>query len=44
MAECQAFRGALGTKVVVCRPADREAKWIIERAYDYVERAFLPGR
>jgi hypothetical protein len=24
-AECQAFRGTLGTKVVVCRPADPEA-------------------
>jgi len=25
-AECQAFRGTLGTKVVVCKPADPEAK------------------
>ena len=25
-AECQAFRGTLGTRVVVCRPADPEAK------------------
>lgn len=25
-AECQAFRGTLGTKVYVCRPADPEAK------------------
>jgi transposase len=43
-AECQAFRGTLGTKVVVCRPADPEAKGIIERAHDYLERSFLPGR
>lgn len=43
-AECQAFRGTLGVKVVVCRPADPEAKGIIERAHDYLERSFLPGR
>ena len=42
--ECQAFRGTLGTKVVICRPADPEAKGIIERAHDYLERSFLPGR
>jgi transposase len=42
--ECQAFRGTLGAKVVVCRPADPEAKGIIERAHDYLERSFLPGR
>jgi len=28
----------------VCRPADPEAKGIIERAHDYLERSFLPGR
>lgn len=43
-AECQAFRGTLGTKVVVCKPADPEAKGMIERAHDYLERSFLPGR
>ncbi|WP_225732495.1 MULTISPECIES: IS21 family transposase [unclassified Nocardia] len=43
-AECQAFRGTLGTKVIVCKPADPEAKGIIERAHDYLERSFLPGR
>ena len=43
-AECQAFRGTLGTKVLVCRPADPEAKGMIERAHDYLERSFLPGR
>jgi transposase len=43
-AECQAFRGTLGTRVVICRPADPEAKGLIERAHDYLERSFLPGR
>ncbi len=42
--ECQAFRGTLATRVIVCRPADPEAKGIIERAHDYLERSFLPGR
>jgi transposase len=43
-ADCQAFRGTLGAKVVVCRPADPEAKGLVERAHDYLERSFLPGR
>jgi transposase len=43
-ASCQAFRGTLGAKVVVCKPADPEAKGLIERAHDYLERSFLPGR
>jgi transposase len=43
-AECQAFRGTLGTKVIVCKPADPEAKGLIERAHDYLETSFLPGR
>lgn len=43
-AECQAFRGTLGSKVIICRPADPEAKGLIERAHDYLERSFLPGR
>jgi transposase len=30
--------------VVVCKPADPEAKGIIERCHDYLERSFLPGR
>jgi transposase len=42
--DCQAFRGTLGAKVLVLRPGDPEAKGIIERAHDYLERAFLPGR
>jgi transposase len=43
-ADCQAFRGTLGARVVVCKPADPEAKGMIERAHDYLERSFLPGR
>ena len=43
-AECQAFRGTLGAKVLVCRPADPEAKGLVERVHDYLERSFLPGR
>ncbi len=43
-AECQAFRGVLGTKVYVCKPADPEAKGMLERFHDYLERSFLPGR
>ena len=42
--DCQAFRGVLGTKVIVLRPAEPEHKGIIERAHDYLERSFLPGR
>jgi transposase len=43
-AECQSFRGTLGTRVVVCRPADPEAKGLVERANGYLETSFLPGR
>jgi transposase len=43
-ADCQAFRGVLGTKVIVLRPGEPEHKGIIERAHDYLERSFLPGR
>jgi transposase len=42
--DCQAFRGTLGTRVVVCKPADPEAKGLIERCRDHLERSFLPGR
>jgi transposase len=42
--ECQAFRGTLGAKVIVLRPREPEHKGIIERAHDYLERSFLPGR
>jgi transposase len=43
-ATCHGFRGTLGAKVVICRPADPEAKGLLERAHDYLERSFLPGR
>ncbi len=42
--QCQEFRGTLGGKVLVLRARDPEAKGIIERAHDYLDRAFLPGR
>ena len=42
--ECQAFRGTLAAKVIVCKPADPEAKGLIERAHNYLETSFLPGR
>jgi transposase len=41
---CQAFRGVLGVKVYICKPADPEAKGMLERFHDYLERSFLPGR
>jgi transposase len=41
---CQAFRGVLGAKVVICKPADPEAKGMVERFHDHLERSFLPGR
>jgi transposase len=34
----------LGAKVLVCKPADPEAKGGIERFHDYLETSFLPGR
>jgi transposase len=43
-ADCQAFRGTLAAKVVICKPADPEAKGLLERAHDWLERSFLPGR
>jgi transposase len=43
-AGCQAFRGTLGAAVLVCKPADPEAKGLVERCHDYLERSFLPGR
>jgi transposase len=30
--------------VIICRPADPEAKGLVERLHDYLERSFLPGR
>lgn len=43
-AQCQGFRGTLATKVYVCKPADPEAKGLVERANGYLETSFLPGR
>ena len=40
----QAFRGALGMGVILCKPADPEAKGLVERANRYLETSFLPGR
>jgi transposase len=39
-----AFRGSLGIKVIQCRPADPEAKGLVERTNGYLETSFLPGR
>jgi transposase len=39
-----AFRGVLGAKILVCDPADPEAKGLVERANGYLETSFLPGR
>jgi transposase len=39
-----AFRGVLGAKVLICNPADPEAKGLVERANGYLETSFLPGR
>ena len=41
---CQEFRGTLAAKVQICKPADPEAKGLVERFHDYLERSFLPGR
>jgi transposase len=47
-AACQAFRGVLGAKVIVLKPRKPEHSGvhagIVERAHDYLERSFLPGR
>jgi transposase len=43
-AACHAFRGVLGTRVLICRPGDPEAKGLLERCHDHYETSFLPGR
>jgi transposase len=43
-AEFGGFRGTLGIRVIQCRPADPEAKGLVERANGYLETSFLPGR
>ncbi len=42
--DMEAFRGTLGIRVIQCRPADPEAKGLVERANQYLETSFLPGR
>jgi hypothetical protein len=39
-----AFRGLLGCGVTLLKPRDPESKGIIERANEYLETSFLPGR
>jgi len=39
-----AFAGTLGVRVKQTRPADPESKGIVERANQYLETSFLPGR
>jgi transposase len=39
-----AFRGMLGIAIHQCRPADPEAKGLVERANGYLETSFMPGR
>jgi hypothetical protein len=34
----------LGAKILVCDPADPEAKGLVERANGYLETSFLPSR
>jgi transposase len=43
-ADTHAFRGVLGAKVLILRPADPEAKGLLERVHGYLETSFLPGR
>ena len=42
--ETHAFRGVLGAGVLICKPADPEAKGLLERVHGYLETSFLPGR
>jgi transposase len=43
-ADTHAFRGVLGAKVHILKPADPEAKGLLERVHGYLETTFLPGR
>jgi transposase len=38
------FRGVLAAKILICNPADPEAKGLVERANGYLETSFPPGR
>lgn len=42
--DTHAFRGVLGAKVHILKPADPEAKGLLERVHGYLETSFLPGR
>ncbi|MFI7425337.1 IS21 family transposase [Nonomuraea sp. NPDC049684] len=42
--DAEAFRGTLGARILQCRPADPEAKGLVERANGYLETSFMPGR
>jgi len=37
-APCQAFRRTVAAEVVICKPGDPEAKGLVERFHDYLER------
>ncbi len=39
-----AFTGMLATRIVQLKPFDPESKGIVERANQYLETSFLPGR
>lgn len=39
-----AFRGLLGCGVILLKPRDPESKGMVERANEYLETSFLPGR
>ncbi len=43
-ADFQAFRGTLGMGALLCQRGDPEAKGLVERANEYFETSFLPGR
>lgn len=43
-AEFNALRGLLGIKVIVLPPREPESKGIVERANEYLETSFVPGR
>ncbi len=43
-AEFQGFRGTLGMGALLCQRGDPEAKGLVERANEYFETSFLPGR
>jgi transposase len=38
------FAGTLGVGVIQCKPRDPEAKGLVERANEYLETSYLPGR